>query len=172
MSHKILVTPRSFGRSNPKPLEMLRERGYELILNPFGRILTEAEMCEAIADADAVIIGVDPLNEQVLRHASRLRAISKYGVGTDNIDLAWAEQAGIPVALDYFGDVSPEAMELSDLAFANNTIILDYPDFGIEFLKFDPYKWDFTAQMTHGLWRSLVRRHCGPGRSSAACVVL
>ena len=99
MSHKILVTPRSFGRSNPKPLEMLRERGYELILNPFGRILTEAEMCEAIADADAVIIGVDPLNEQVLRHASKLRAISKYGVGTDNIDLAWAEQAGIPVAV-------------------------------------------------------------------------
>ena len=99
MSHKILVTPRSFGRSNPKPLEMLRKRGYELILNPFGRILTEAEMCEAIADADAVIIGVDPLNEQVLRHASKLRAISKYGVGTDNIDLAWAEQAGIPVAV-------------------------------------------------------------------------
>ena len=68
----------------------------------------------------------------------------------------------MPVALDYFGDVTPEATELADRALANNTIILDYPDYGIEFLKFDPYKWDATAQMTHGMWRVLVRRHCGP----------
>ncbi len=99
MSVRILVTPRSFGKSNPRPLEMLQEKGYELVLNPYGRILTEAEMAEAIAEVDGVVIGVDPLGEAVLRHASRLRAISKYGIGTDNIDLGYARQAGIPVAV-------------------------------------------------------------------------
>ncbi|MDK2798725.1 MAG: hypothetical protein PWQ70_344 [Clostridiales bacterium] len=97
MGCKVLVTPRSFGKSNPRPIEMLKEQGYEVVLNPYGNIMTEEEMINEIQDVDGIIIGVDPLNSNVLRHAKKLKAISKYGVGVDNIDIEYAKKEGIPV---------------------------------------------------------------------------
>ncbi|KYZ76195.1 hydroxyacid dehydrogenase [Anaerosporomusa subterranea] len=94
---KILITPRSFGKNNNKPIELLKEKGYEIITNPYQRIMTQEEMSVAIRDVDGIVIGVDPLNGEVLKNAKQLKAISKYGVGLDNIDLAYAEQRGIIV---------------------------------------------------------------------------
>ncbi|HBE78468.1 MAG TPA: hydroxyacid dehydrogenase [Firmicutes bacterium] len=98
MSYKILVTPRSFGKSDPKPFTLLKEKGYEVIVNPYPRIMTQEEMIKEIKDVDGVIIGVDPLNSEVLTRAANLRAISKYGVGLDNIDLELAKSRGIKVS--------------------------------------------------------------------------
>lgn len=96
---KILVTPRSFGKNNPKPFELLKEKGYEVIANPYQRIMTQEEMIAAIKDVDGVIIGVDPLNRAVLSQAENLKAIAKYGVGLDNIDLEYAKSRGIKVTI-------------------------------------------------------------------------
>ena len=96
---KVLVTPRSFAANGSRPLDMLKDRGCEVVLNPFGRILEKREMMELIRGMDAVIIGVDPLDGEVLAQADRLKVISKYGVGTDNIDLAAAERRGIRVTV-------------------------------------------------------------------------
>ncbi len=96
---KILVTPRSFAKTSDKPKELLAEAGYTLVANPYGTILTKEQMIENIADAVGVIIGVDPLDKDVLAAAKNLRAIAKYGVGTDNIDLDYAKQRGIPVSI-------------------------------------------------------------------------
>jgi phosphoglycerate dehydrogenase-like enzyme len=98
MKYKILVTPRSFTKDS-EPLKMLESLGYEVLLNPYGRILTKSEMIELITDIDGVIIGLDPLDKEVLQHAKKLKCISKYGVGTDNIDLVQAEEMGIPVTI-------------------------------------------------------------------------
>ncbi|MCL1795709.1 MAG: hydroxyacid dehydrogenase, partial [Clostridia bacterium] len=62
---KILATPRSFGQAGD-PVGMLERAGYTVILNPVGRILTEGEMQTHIADAVGIIVGVDPLNANVL----------------------------------------------------------------------------------------------------------
>lgn len=97
--HKILITPRSFGKHSKKPIEMLEENGYELIVNPYGRILTEDEMIKEIQEADGIILGVDPLNSKVLEHAKKLKIVSKYGVGTDNIDLEYAKNHNISVTI-------------------------------------------------------------------------
>ncbi|MBZ4645130.1 MAG: hypothetical protein PWR27_2460 [Petroclostridium sp.] len=97
MSYKILITPRSFGKNNSKPIDMLKEKGYEIIMNPYGRIMTQDEMINEIKDVDGVIVGVDPLNSDVLKYARKLKVISKYGVGTDNIDLQYAKANGISV---------------------------------------------------------------------------
>jgi phosphoglycerate dehydrogenase-like enzyme len=99
MNPKILVTPRSFGKNNTLPLDMLVEQGYEVIMNPYGRILERDEMISLIKDVDGVIIGVDPLDQDVMQHASKLKAIAKYGVGTDNIDMSYAAKQGIPVSI-------------------------------------------------------------------------
>lgn len=99
MKHRVLVTPRSFGKHSEEPLNLLRGEGIEIVMNPYGRILTQEEMMREVADIDGVIIGVDPLNREVLQQASRLKVISKYGVGTDNIDIQFAKERGIPVTV-------------------------------------------------------------------------
>jgi D-3-phosphoglycerate dehydrogenase len=96
--NKILATPRSFGQVGD-PVGLLERAGYTVVKNPVGRILTEREMRLHLADAVGVIVGVDPLNADVLDAAKQLRAISKYGVGADNIDVARAEARGIPVSI-------------------------------------------------------------------------
>lgn len=94
---KILVTPRSFGQFDTEPLDLLKRSGFEVIMNPKGAILTEDELIKLIEDVDAIIIGVDPLTENVLKHAKKLKVISKYGVGVDNIDLEYAKKNNIEV---------------------------------------------------------------------------
>ncbi|MDR1801061.1 MAG: phosphoglycerate dehydrogenase [Lachnospiraceae bacterium] len=99
MPDKILATPRSFGKTDTTPIKLLEDAGYEVVLNPVGRILTEEEMIEYIADVSGIIVGVDPLSSSVMASANKLKAISKYGVGTDNIDLDEAKRLGIPVSI-------------------------------------------------------------------------
>jgi len=96
--NKVLATPRSFGQVGD-PVGLLERAGYTVAMNPVGRILTEEEMRVHLADAVGVIIGVDPLSAAVLDAAKGLKVISKYGVGTDNIDIARAEALGIPVCI-------------------------------------------------------------------------
>ncbi len=96
---KILVTPRSFGKTSREPFAILEQAGYQVIPNPVGAILTKEQMIEAIGQVDGLIVGVDPLDAQVLEAATNLKAIAKYGVGTDNIDLDCAKAKGIPVSI-------------------------------------------------------------------------
>lgn len=98
MAEKILITPKSFKNYKEKAHKLLQEQGYEIIENNFGRTMTEEEIIEAAQDhVVGIIIGVDPLPARVLEQCKNLRAISKYGVGMDNIDLKSAEQLGIRV---------------------------------------------------------------------------
>lgn len=96
---RVLITPRSFGQYDQTPYRKLEEAGIEVIMNPYRRIMTEEELTALIADVDGIIVGVDPLNANVLRHAKQLKAIAKYGVGTDNIDLPYAKEHGIDVSI-------------------------------------------------------------------------
>ena len=77
----ILVTPRSFPSSLPGTCDVLRQAGYEVILNPRRRLLTEDEMVDLAQDVVGIIVGVDPVTERVLSNTRRLKPISKYGAG-------------------------------------------------------------------------------------------
>ena len=55
-------------------------------------------MKEMLADCVGVIVGVDPLDAEVLAAAPKLRAIAKYGVGVDNIDMDYCKEHGIKVS--------------------------------------------------------------------------
>lgn len=113
-TYKILITPRSFGKSSSKPLDLLKEKGYEVVQNPYGRIMTRQEMMKHIVDVDGIIVGVDPLDREVLACGKRLKAISKYGVGTDNIDVEYAKEKNIPV----MRTVGANAEAVADFTFA------------------------------------------------------
>jgi D-3-phosphoglycerate dehydrogenase len=56
-----------------------------------------ARLAAAVADADAVITQFAPVNADVVNAMSRARAIIRYGIGVDNVDLAVARSRGIPV---------------------------------------------------------------------------
>jgi len=111
---KVLITPRSFGKNSPAPLELLREYGVEIVPNTTGTIMNEKQMKEAIAGCDGVIIGVDPLNAEVMSAAPALRAVSKYGVGLDNIGLQYCEEHGIKVSIT----AGANSAAVADYAFA------------------------------------------------------
>lgn len=62
-----------------------------------GQQLEEADLIPIIGDYDGILAGDDILNAAVLSHASRLRVISKWGIGVDAIDIPYAEGHGITV---------------------------------------------------------------------------
>lgn len=98
MAEKILITPKSFKNYKEKAHRLLQEHGYEIIENNLGRTMTEEEIIEAAQDnVVGIIIGIDPLPANVLEQCKSLRAISKYGVGMDNIDFQRAKELGILV---------------------------------------------------------------------------
>ena len=98
MTEKILITPRSFQTYKDIAYPLIQERGYEIIENTMNRTLSEAEIVQLAADeVVGMIIGIDPLPAAVLEKCKSLRAISKYGVGMDNIDLEKAASLGIQV---------------------------------------------------------------------------
>ena len=98
MREKILITPKSFKNHKQKAYPLLESKGYEIIENTFGRTMTEAEIIEYAKDnVTGIIVGVDPLSASVLQELKDLKAISKYGVGMDNIALDKAAELGIKV---------------------------------------------------------------------------
>lgn len=98
MKEKILTTPRSYGKDMPELFEQLEAAGYEVVRNTTGGILDRDRMKAMIADCAGVIVGVDPLDAEILACAPKLRAIAKYGVGVDNIDLDYCRAHGIAVS--------------------------------------------------------------------------
>ena len=96
---KILITPRSVGKYNLDDIKTkLDSLGIDYHINDLGRSLNEDEMTAALKDVDGVIVGVDPLNKKVLEAAPNLKAIAKYGVGLDNIDLDYCKEKSIKIS--------------------------------------------------------------------------
>ena len=73
----------------------LRADGHELLLLPDG--ISEEELAAAIAEAELLLMCYTRITRRAIENASRLKAIVKYGVGIDAIDLAAARRRGIPV---------------------------------------------------------------------------
>jgi D-3-phosphoglycerate dehydrogenase len=94
---KVLISSRSFGKSDPSPMEELKIRGYEIISNPYGRMLEEHELLELTKDVVGMIAGTEKITENVIKNASSLRVISRAGTGIDNINMVWAKKYGVSV---------------------------------------------------------------------------
>lgn len=103
MSEKILVSPSSFGKCGEEPLNLLKEKNYEVILNPYGRRLTAEETIELGKECIGIVAGVEPLNKKVLTSLKSLRCISRVGTGIQNIDLEYAKNQGIVIRNTPYG---------------------------------------------------------------------
>ena len=99
MKDKVLITTSSFAKEGRSSLKLLHGAGYEVILNPYSRKLTENEVLTLLLETKPVgiIAGVEPLTARVLRQAEGLKVISRCGIGLDNVDLNAAKDRGIVV---------------------------------------------------------------------------
>lgn len=79
-------------------VEALRNYGFELKLNPYGRKYTQKELLEDIRDADAVVADNEPWGEESFAGAEKLKVVAKVGTGMDNFDLEAAKRHGVVVA--------------------------------------------------------------------------
>jgi phosphoglycerate dehydrogenase-like enzyme len=92
----VAITPRSMRDAPGKHHELLEESGLELRWSDRERLLTEDEMLDLVRGCRGLIVGLDPVSRDVLE-AGPVRAVVKYGAGTDNIDLGATEDLGVEV---------------------------------------------------------------------------
>jgi len=96
----VLATTSSFGSACPEAKTLLCAAGLELVVNPYGRKLTHAELIELLAEHQPIglLAGTEPVSAEAIHFAQKfLRVISRVGVGWDNVDHEAARAAGIPV---------------------------------------------------------------------------
>ena len=96
-SPRVLITCVQLQRTIDEHLDALT--GLELITPTIeGQQLSEAEMLDLVPGVDGIIAGDDEITPAVLARADRLRVVSKWGVGVDNINVGAAVARGIRVA--------------------------------------------------------------------------
>lgn len=85
MSPKIAVTSPSFSVNDQLRLELLRYYPDAKLNTTNSRLVGEG-FNHFIHEADAIIVGLERIDEGVLSACPNLKFIAKYGVGIDNID--------------------------------------------------------------------------------------
>jgi D-3-phosphoglycerate dehydrogenase / 2-oxoglutarate reductase len=106
----IAVTDSVFPSLDPAKAALAR-------LNPTYRMSKSVNADDIVAvakDADAVLVTYAKLTREVLTQLTRCKAIGRFGLGVDNIDLAAAKEKGI--AVNYVPDYC--VREVSDHAMA------------------------------------------------------
>jgi D-3-phosphoglycerate dehydrogenase len=94
---RLLVTPTSYGKNDPRLKSELEELVGEVIYNPTGKPLRSPDVARLLHGIDGYIAGVDAIDRAALERADRLKVISRYGVGVDSVDLQAAAERGIVV---------------------------------------------------------------------------
>ena len=96
---RILVSASHYDDLCKSAYDYLISEGHEVIFDPSRSFpsYTESELKELLPGIDAAIIGMDKYTESVFSCTKRLKAVAKFGVGVDNIDLEAAKKHGVYV---------------------------------------------------------------------------
>lgn len=98
MSLKVLISCPHLQRTIDNYRDLFSQNNIEIDLPEVDQNLSEDDLLNIIDRYDGVIAGDDVFSEEVLCHASKLKVISKWGVGVDSIDLEAARRLGIQVS--------------------------------------------------------------------------
>ena len=111
---RVAVTSISFGKS-----AVLREELERVFPNSFfnesGRRFSEVELIDFLKDADAAVVGIESITDQVLSKTPHLKIVSKYGVGLDSIDQESLKRRNI--TLGWTGGVNRRSVSELTLCF-------------------------------------------------------
>lgn len=93
---KIVVTSPSFS-SNAVLKEEIYRHFPNAKLNVEGKRFSKDELITYIGDAEALIVGLEPIDKELLERCNNLKIISKYGVGLNNINLDECKKRDIAI---------------------------------------------------------------------------
>lgn len=93
----ILVTPRGYAKYGEEAEKRFVALGYEMNVNRTGKPVSREDFVRMAKGSTGIIVGVDELDGELLRECKQLKAVVKFGVGTDNIDLDVAKECNIKV---------------------------------------------------------------------------
>lgn len=74
---------------------IIDKAGYEAVL--LEKYASKADLLNAVADVDAIIIRSDKIDKEVIDAAKNLKIVVRAGAGFDNVDLESAKERGIVV---------------------------------------------------------------------------
>ncbi|MDX4063842.1 phosphoglycerate dehydrogenase [Aliarcobacter skirrowii] len=92
----IVVTSPSFS-SNKSLQQEIYKYFPKAKLNLDGKRFNKKDLIEYIKDADAIIVGLEQIDEEVLEQCPNLKIVSKYGVGLNNINLEACKKRDITI---------------------------------------------------------------------------
>ena len=95
--YRLLVTPTSYGKNDPRLKTDLEKIVGEVTYNPTGKPLSSEELARLLPGVDGYIAGLDNIDAAALGAADQLKVIARYGVGVDNVDLLAAREKSIIV---------------------------------------------------------------------------
>jgi len=95
---KIAVTSRSFSK-NEELVSFLKSKFKHVKLNTQDLSLKGKSLIEFLEGMDGAIIGIEPMTHQVISKLPTLKLISKYGVGTNNLDMSAIKQNNIALSI-------------------------------------------------------------------------
>jgi D-3-phosphoglycerate dehydrogenase len=93
---KIFISTFPFGRNDSRPLKLLQETGWEIVINLKARKLTPEEIADMASDCDAIIAGTEKI-DLLINTNDKLKIISRVGIGLDSVPLELCRQKGITV---------------------------------------------------------------------------
>lgn len=96
---KVLVTARSFGKTDTKAKDLLESNGCTVARLEASDGPIEDQLIKELPGADAVIAGLDDYGAELITSARKLKVISRYGVGYDKVDVAAATKNGVKVTI-------------------------------------------------------------------------
>jgi len=97
MAPKVLIATRSFGSSSPRPMQMLKDAGVEIVCVDANSPDVQEEILELVPETSAIIVGLVPITEKIFAKSSKLKIVTMYGVGVNHIDLEAARRKGVIV---------------------------------------------------------------------------
>ena len=140
---KIFISTYPFGALESRPLELLRQTGFEFQINPLKRKLTSQEVAEMAGNCDALIAGTENIT-LVLEKAQNIKIISRVGIGLDSVPLKECRRRNVVVCY------TPDAVTM---AVAELTVGL--------MLNITRFVNKADRQIRAGVWQRLQGRRLG-----------
>ncbi|MCS3783580.1 phosphoglycerate dehydrogenase [Salinibacter ruber] len=138
MNYKVLISAPYMQPEVDRFQPVFKEYGVDVVVPAVEERMEEEELLEWVDDVDGVICGDDRFTERVLKAASDLKVISKWGTGIDSIDQEACRRYGVAVfnTPDAFSEPVADTVMGYVLCFARNLPWMD-------------------AAMKNGIWKKI-----------------
>lgn len=111
---KVVVSAVSFSK-NTELVSVLLNHFPDAVINSEGKRYLNDDLVTFYRDANAIITGLENIDDKLLSKLPSLKLIVKYGVGLDNIDLLACEKRGVKIG--WTGGVNKNSVAEMALGF-------------------------------------------------------